>query len=138
MHEDNSINSVSINGTTHDRGNLSKNPLKAEELPEELQEYLFHSNRRGKTELQMLEGKHILSMIVYIHYMSPIIKTHIYTNIAKCSTINDKLEDLNSLGLIKMQSMAVTNTCAVTITYKGRLVARAIIFILKVLRMKDC
>ena len=132
------IMKIPINGTVHSRGNLLDNPLTEDDYPEQLRELLGKTFKGGKTELQMLEGKHVLTMIVYIYYMSPVIKTHIYTNVAKCSTINDKLDALKSLGIIRIHSTTRTNTSIIARTNKGKLVAFGLITIVRIIRKFGC
>ena len=118
--------SIPLNGTVHDRGNALKNPIPLEDLPPEIQKFLNNKKAKDKQNrktIEMLEGMHVLSLIVFINSMSPVIKTDIHTHISRCAGMNDKLDDLIGMGLIKVYQTAHTNTNVVVITDKGREVA---------------
>ncbi len=101
-----------------------------EDLPEDLQRILSGRANRigsaGRTTLQKLEGKHVMSMILFISDMSPVLKTDIYTNVARSSGMSDKLDDLYAMGLIKIYRTAQTNSQVVVITEKGKKIAELI------------
>ena len=56
--------------------------------------------------------------------MSPVIKTDIHAHVSRCAGMNDKIDDLVGLGLLKVYHTARNNTNIVVITEKGREVAK--------------
>ena len=116
-----------MDGTVHNRGNAVKNPIPLEDLPPDIQKFLNNKKTKEKQErktVEVLEGVHVLSLIIFINSMSPVIKTDIHTHVSRCAGMNDKLGDLLDMGLIKIYQTARTNTNVVVITDKGREVAR--------------
>ena len=118
--------SIPISGKLDDRDNISKTPHNFEDLPEELQKILTDrkKGRKGsRSALEKLEGKHMLSILVYLDKMSPVMKTDVYNDVARCSNMNDKFRDLEEMGLIVIYRTVRTNSNVVMITDKGRRVA---------------
>ena len=119
--------SIPFNGTVHDRGNASKNPIPSDELPPEVQKFLTSGRGRSKESrktIQILEGVHVLSLLIFVNSMSPVIKTDIHAHVSRCAGMNDKIDDLVGLGLLKVYHTARNNTNIVVITEKGREVAK--------------
>ncbi|MBE6519317.1 MAG: hypothetical protein E7Z70_07295 [Thermoplasmata archaeon] len=117
---------VPLDGKLDDRKNVYKEPIRFEDLPEELQHYLSDRSRRKKDErntAQILEGKHVLTLILYIDAMSPVLKSDIYNNVSRSGGMVEKIEDLVELGLVKVYCTARTNSQILVITEKGKLVA---------------
>ena len=120
---------IPINGTVHERGNARDNPIQDDDLPPEIRKYLYSKRENYHREpdlIDKLEGRHIIRLILFINSMSPVIKTDIHMHVSRCNKINSKLDDLMSLGLIKMFQTAHTNTHVVVITEKGRRLATVI------------
>ena len=117
---------VPLDGKLDERRNVFKEPLQFEELPEDLQHYLSDRSQRKKDErstAQILEGKHVLTLILYIDAMSPVLKSDIYNNVSRSGGMVEKIEDLVELGLVKVYCTARTNSQILVITDKGKQVA---------------
>ena len=109
------------------RDNVSKAPHDYNELPEEVRRFLVEKKRKDTGErntLQKLEGKHMLTMIVYLSRMSPVLKSDIYNDVARSAGIAAKLEDLRDMGIIEIYCTGRTNNNVIVMTEKGRKVAR--------------
>ena len=120
---------IPIGGKLDDRKNVRLEPRPFEDLPPEVQELLKgkkSKSARARDPLSKLEGKHMLTLILYLDKMSPVLKSDVYNEISRCSNMLDKLNDLRELGIIEIYSTGRTNTNVVVITPKGRQVARAI------------
>ena len=118
--------SIPLNGTVHDRGNAFKNPIPSEDLPPEIQRFLSSGrgrDRGSRKTIQILEGVHVLSLLIFVSNMSPVIKTDIHAHVSRCAGMNDKIDDLAGLGLLKVYHTARNNTNIVVITEKGKEVA---------------
>ena len=74
----------------------------------------------------MLEGKHVMSIILYLDRMSPVLKSDLYNDISRAATMADKLDDLRSLGIIEIYWTVKANSNVIVITDKGRRVASVI------------
>ncbi|MBE6519295.1 MAG: hypothetical protein E7Z70_07185 [Thermoplasmata archaeon] len=120
--------SIPIGKKIDDRDNIWANPHTYEDLPEEVKRYLADRRSRTdeKTTLQRLEGKHILSLIVYLNSMSPVTKSDIYNDVARHANMVAKLKALEDMELIQIYCSGRTNTNIVIITQKGREVAERI------------
>ncbi len=103
-------------------------PIPDEELPEEVQKYIFRRSEghAEKSTLERLEGKHVMRMILYIDEMSPVAKSDIYNNITRSVNVVAKLDDLADMGIIGIYRTGKTNLNVIVITEKGRLVAQLI------------
>ncbi len=122
------IRSIPLDGRLDNRKNLKKEPRPFEELPPELQAVLNDKGRRtvAKSSLEMLEGKYVLRILLYLDKMSPVLKTDIYNDLSRSAGMSDKIEDLHHLGLLEMYSTSRANACVVVITDKGRKVVEII------------
>ncbi len=116
-----------ISGRIEKRKTVWDNPIPYDELPDEVKKYILDKRsgpeRKQRSILEILEGKHMLSLIVYIDSMSPVLKSDIYNNISRSANIIKKIEDLEEMGLISIYRTARTNMNVVVITDKGRVVA---------------
>ena len=107
--------------------NDRKGPRPIDNLPPEVQRVL--DDRRtaketgGKATVEILEGKHVLSTLLYISRLSPVLKSDIYNDISRCSTMPEKLEGLQSAGLVEIHHTGRTDSNVIIITEKGRKVA---------------
>ena len=120
--------SIPFSGKLDERKNVKNNPRPFEELPPEVQEVLL--KRRPQSAhigaLHTLEEKHVLSILLYLDRMSPVMKSDIYNDISRASTMSAKLDDLRGLGLIEFYATVRASTNIVVITDKGRAVAALI------------
>ena len=109
------------------RENAAKEPRSIELLPPEIQKVLNERKaakaKGGKSTVEVLEGKHVLSLLLYISRLSPVLKADIYNDISRCSTMPEKLEDLKKTGLVEIYHTGRTNSNVIVITEKGRKVA---------------
>ena len=114
----------------------------SEEIPPEVEDFLVERSASfsavaEKDTLSKLQGAHVLSMIDYIDRNSPLTKTDIYTNISRSSGTAKKLEDLESMGLIKIFTTGRTNLNVIVITKKGKRVAEYIRMIVDAIEYWD-
>ena len=77
----------------------------------------------GRSTLEILESKHVISILMYLDEMSPVLKSDIYNNISRSATMAEKIEDLRKIGLVDVYWTAKANTNVVVITDKGRKIA---------------
>ena len=91
--------------------------------PEDVRRYIENRVRAPKrrTILEILEEKHMLTMIEYIDAHSPVMKSEIYNAVSRSSGMAGKISDLEEIGLVSMYSADGMNI--VSITDKGRKVA---------------
>ncbi len=121
---------IPISGKLDDRKNVRSSPRPFEELPEEIQKIL--NDRKGparnshRNTIQMLEGKHVLSLIMYLDKMSPVLKSDVYSDISRTAGMAEKLDDLREMGLIEIYNTVRSNSNVIVITDKGRAVASMI------------
>ena len=123
----NSKSSIPLSSGLDQRKNVNLSPKPLEELPPEIQK-IISERGKGKKEsvLSFLEGKYVLSLILYLDKMSPVVKSDIYNDIARSSGMSKKIDDLYRLGIVEIYLTAHTNTNVVVITDKGREVAALI------------
>ena len=76
--------------------------------------------------VQKLEGKHMLSLILYLDNMAPVIKTDVYNDVARSSSMLTRIDDLEAMGIVRIYPTGRTNNKVVTMTDKGREVAKVI------------
>jgi len=120
------VRSIPISGKLDDRNNVRENPRPFEELPPEIQLLLLDKRRKDSKErstVRMMEGKYVLSLLLYLEKMSPVLKSDIYNDISRSASMADKLNDLHTLGLIQIYYTVRSNSNVVVITDKGRLAA---------------
>ena len=126
MEEDGSLKSL---GTVRKAGkrNDRKGPRPIDNLPPEVQRVLddrrVAKEKGEKATVEILEGKHILSTLLYISRLSPVLKSDIYNDISRCSTMPEKLEGLQSAGLVEIHHTGRTDSNVNIITEKGWKVA---------------
>ena len=80
----------------------------------------------NRTLMDALEGKYVLSLILYLDKMSPVLKSDVYNDISRSSGMATKLEDLENLGIIKIFHTARTISNVIVMTDKGREAAEKI------------
>ena len=122
------MTSIPISGKLDDRENIRKTPYKLEELPESLRSLLLQKKEPSggggaRSTLEILESKHVISILMYLDEMSPVLKSDIYSNISRSATMAEKIEDLRKIGLVDVYWTAKANTNVVVITDKGRKIA---------------
>ncbi len=110
------------------RKNVWQEPLPYSELPEDLRKILADrsNNKKGNSALNILEEKHMMSMIVYIDEMSPVLKGDIYNNISRSTNMASKIDELASIGLVQIYRTVNVSSNVIVITEKGRKVAALI------------
>jgi hypothetical protein len=122
--------SIPITGKLDDRKNVKKEPLPPEDLPENILEVLEGKRNtqgnEGRSTIQKLEGKHVLSMLLYINEMSPVLKSDIYNNVSRSAGMVDKLNDLYEMGLVKIYLTVRSGSNVVVITDLGRKIAQLV------------
>ena len=118
--------SIPLSGKLDGRTNVKLNPLPFEDLPEEVRRILtdrrLPENRRSPTTLEVLQGKHVLTTLIYISKMSPVMKSDVYSSISRSQGMIEKIESLYRLGLIDIYS-TVSKAEILVITDKGKRVA---------------
>ncbi|MBR6910401.1 MAG: hypothetical protein IKN41_00915 [Candidatus Methanomethylophilaceae archaeon] len=121
---------IPIDGRLDDRTNIRKEPKTFEEMPEEIQRILIGREKknsgRSETVLDKLQQKHVMAILLYVSKMSPVMKTDIYSNVSRCSSMADKIDTLYSMGLVDIYHAARTNSEIVVATEKGKRVAEHI------------
>jgi len=97
-----------------------------EQMPEEVRRFIEGRSPapKEKTVLDILEEKHMLTMIEYIDRHSPLLKSDIYEAISHSSGMNRKLKELEDLGII--MSYQAQGLSILTITEKGSRLAGVI------------
>lgn len=122
--------SIPVGGKLDGRDNVWKNPRPFEDLPEDVKRLLSEKDRRnpgdGRTTVQKLEGKHMLTLILYLDSLSPVVKSDVYNDISRSVNMASKLNDLYEMGIIEIFGTGRTNTNVILITEKGRKAARMI------------
>ncbi len=126
---------IPLSGKLDDREKVWMNPRPFEEMPEELREQVLNRKdlRSSDTALDRLEGKHVLSLILYIDRMSPVMKSDIYSDISRSMNISDKLNMLYKMGLIDIFQTVRNNSNVFVITDKGHSIAQHIREMLEVI-----
>ena len=121
--------SISIGGSLDHRSNVKMSPKPFEELPPEVQKVLVDRRKLrndSRTLMDAIEGKYVLSLILYLDRMSPVLKSDIYADISRSAGMIRKIDDLQNLWIIQIYHTARTNTNVIVITDKGRTVAERI------------
>ena len=84
------------------------------------------SRQEDRSAIDLIEGKYMLSIILYLDRMSPVLKSDLYNDVSRGSGMPGKLESLRRLGIIEIYYTARTTANVIVITEKGRMVARMI------------
>ena len=87
-----------------------------EQMPEEVRRFIESRAPapKEKSVLNILEEKHMLTMIEYIDRRSPLLKSDIYEAISHSSGMNRKLKELEDLGIITTYQAQGLSTMAIT------------------------
>ncbi|WII08198.1 hypothetical protein PED39_03075 [Methanomassiliicoccales archaeon LGM-RCC1] len=121
--------SIPIGKKLDGRESVASEPHDYDDLPEEVKKFVSDRYGRKKPErtaIQKLEGKHMLSLILYLDNMAPVIKTDIYNDVARSSSMLERIDDLEEMGIVKIYATGRTNNKVVTMTDKGRKVAKIV------------
>lgn|GEM_PF-5401006 len=81
---------------------------------------------RQQAILRTMEGKHVMSALLYIDEMGPVLKTDIYRDVSGGACIAGKIESLEELGMAEIYNRSGSISCYVCLTPKGRRVATTI------------
>lgn len=123
------VTSLPIGKKLDSRENVASEPHDPEDIPEEIRKYVsdrYRKNTSLRTVIQRLEGKHMLSLILYLDKMAPVIKTDVYNDVSRSSSMLTRISDLEAMGIIKIYTTGRTNNKVVTMTDKGKEVAMMI------------
>ena len=119
------------------RKNVWAEPRPFDELPEDVRNYLSDrttsDRKKERTTIEKLEGKHVLSTILYINSVSPVMKSDIYNNVSRSSSMIEKIGDLYDMGLVEIYNTGHTNASVIVMTDKGKRVAKVLTEILDVI-----
>ena len=125
--------SLSIGKKLSEQYEKASKELEFTQLPEEVKQVLLkraqdkENKKLDLTTLDKIGGKHMLEMILYINEKSPIMKSDIYNDISRSSTMAGKIDTLHELGLIEIYNTGFTNTSVVVITESGKHIAELIV-----------
>ena len=120
---------IPIGASLDARSNVNKEPNSFDDLPPDVQKILADRRKlksENRTLMDALEGKYVLSLILYLDKMSPVLKSDVYNDISRSSGMATKLEDLENLGIIKIFHTARTISNVIVMTDKGREAAEKI------------
>ncbi len=111
-------------------------PKPMDEMPDYIKKIIEERKKVKKVNdstLRILEGKHVLSMILYIDENSPVMKTDIYSEISRSAGMSDKLDSLREAGLIEIYGSEDARTDYIILTEKGKNVASKIRLMLELI-----
>ena len=120
---------IPISDPIDGRKNVKLEPKSFEELPTDVQKVLLNRKKSKDNErsaIGMMEGKYMLSMLLYLDKMSPVLKSDLYNDISRGAGMPGKIDDLRKLGLLEVYYTARTTANVIVITDKGRKVAAKI------------
>lgn len=120
---------IPISDSIDGRRNVKLEPKAFEELPSDVQKVLLNRKKSKDSErsaIGIMEGKYMLSMILYLDRMSPVLKSDLYNDISRGAGMPGKIDDLRKMGLLEVYYTARTTANVIVITDKGRKVAKAI------------
>jgi len=84
------------------------------------------ANKKNRPTIDSMEGKYMLSIVLYLDKMSPVLKSDLYNDVSRGSSMPDKIETLRKLGILEIYYTARTTANVLVITDKGRRVASII------------
>ena len=120
---------IPISDPIDGRKNVNLQPRSFEDLPPEVQKVLLNrkqANKKNRPTIDSMEGKYMLSIILYLDKMSPVLKSDLYNDVSRGSSMPDKIETLRKLGILEIYYTARTTANVLVITDKGRRVASII------------
>ena len=119
---------IPLNGKLDARKNVKMEPRPFEELPAEVQKILSDRQVLKKesknSPIELIEGKHVIRLILYLDKMSPVVKSDIYNDVARNEGMPRKIDALRRAGIVEIYYTARANMSIVMITPKGREIAR--------------
>ena len=119
-------------------GNADRAP--ASMMPEEIRDYMANRGdikRNSRTVLEILEGRHTLSLLVYVDSACPVMKSDIYNNVSRSGNMAEKIDDLVRLGLLNSYETGKPNSQIITVTRKGHETAELLRSIVDILEDKE-
>lgn len=75
---------------------------------------------------ELLEERHVMSVILYLHGKENVTKGQIYAEISRGNSMPDKLTALERCGIIDMGSPSGSNRASINLTEKGRNISESI------------
>ena len=120
---------IPINGPLDRKKNSWDEPKPFDELPPEVQAMLLRraeKKEKGRGTLEILEGKHVMSCLLFIEEKEPVLKSDIYNNISRSAGMVEKINELCGLGLINIYETARTHSNVIVLTDKGHRTVSAI------------
>ena len=124
---DNKVETAPLDGT------MKKKTLRQvrnyEELPEEVREALMGrlSRRNNKeTTLAKMDQRYMMTVLVYLYHNRPALKSDIHADVSRNASMNDRLQTLVDLGLVKVYNTVRYNSNYIVLTPKGQRIARMI------------
>ena len=120
---------IPISDPIDGRKNVNLQPRSFEDLPPEVQKVLLNrkqANKKNRPTIDSMEGKYMLSIVLYLDKMSPVLKSDLYNDVSRGSSMPDKIETLRKLGILEIYYTARTTANVLVITDKGRRVASII------------
>jgi len=108
-----------------------------EDLPEDVQKvltdkhHMMKADRKAPTDV--LEGKYMIRLILYLDKMSPVVNTDIYNDVARNEGMPRKLDALRDAGIVEMYRTPRTNMNIIAITPKGKAIAEHFKAILEIM-----
>ena len=120
---------IPISGPLDRKKNSWDEPKPFDELPPEVQAMLLRraeQKERGRGTLEILEGKHVMSCLLFIEEKEPVLKSDIYNNISRSAGMVEKINELCGLGLINIYETARTHSNVIVLTDKGHRTVSAI------------
>ena len=120
---------IPISGPLDRKKNSWDEPKPFDELPPEVQAMLLRraeQREKGRGTLEVLEGKHVMSCLLFIEEKEPVLKSDIYNNISRSAGMVEKINELCGLGLINIYETARTHSNVIVLTDKGHRTVSAI------------
>ena len=77
-------------------------------------------------DAKILEGKHMIAILLYLHINDGCKKIDIYNNVSNNPRIPEKLDALESAGLISQTKDDLSRSMIISLTDKGRSVATSL------------
>ncbi len=79
---------------------------------------------KGVPDARVLEGKHMISILLYLNINDKCKKIEIYENVSNNPRIPDKLDILESAGLLKQSKDTDSRSMIISLTEKGKMVSQ--------------
>ena len=88
---------------------------------------------RQQAILELMESRHMKSILLYVDETEPVLKTDIYRDVAAGGSLREKLDILQDLGLIDAYTKPGARPCYMALTPKGRRVVATIRLMLQII-----